>query len=114
MEAKEAKAVARYVGMSPQKTRLVADLIRGKKVDDAITILDLNRKAVSKVVTKVLKSAVANAENTKNMDVDKLYVKTVCVDQGPTLKRISARAMGRAYSIRKKSSHITIVLDEKE
>lgn len=108
----EAKAIARYVRVSPQKARLVVDLVRGKKVSDAIATLAFTRKAVSKVIDKVLKSALANAENTKKIDVDTLYVKKVYVDQAPTMKRTHAKAMGRANVIRKRSSHITIILDE--
>jgi large subunit ribosomal protein L22 len=108
----EAKAAGRYMGVAPQKARLVIDLIRGKKVDEALTVLSLSKKAVSRDITKMLKSAVANAENTKNLDVDKLYVKRAFVDHGPTLKRMRPRAMGRGTQIRKRSSHITIVLDE--
>ncbi len=110
----EAKAVARYVRVSPQKARLVVDLIRGKKINNAIATLAFTRKAVSKIIDKVLKSAVANAENTKKkkIDVDTLFVKKAYVDQAPTMKRTNAKAMGRASIIRKRSSHITIVLDE--
>lgn len=108
----EAKAISKYVRVSPQKARLVVDLIRGKRIDEAMTILTLNTKAISRTITKVLKSAVANAENTKKLDVDRLFVKTAFVDQGPPLKRMRARAMGRANVIRKRTSHITIVLDE--
>ncbi|MFQ5442102.1 MAG: 50S ribosomal protein L22 [Thermodesulfobacteriota bacterium] len=109
----EARATAKYIRVSPQKTRLVVDLIRGKKADEAMAILSFSKKAVSAVVGKLLKSAMANAENTLNLDLDRLYVKTVYVDEGPTLKRMSARAMGRGVVIRKRSSHITLVLDEK-
>lgn len=108
----EARAILKYIRVSPQKARLVVDLIRGKKVDEARSILFLNNKAVSKTIGKVLESAVANADNTKKLDVDKLFVKRVYVDQGPTAKRMRARAMGRANVIRKKTSHITIVLEE--
>ncbi len=108
----EAQAKARYVRTSAQKTRLVVDLIRGKKADDALAQLNNSNKAVSKVVAKVLKSAIANAENTFHLDVDSLYVKRAFVDEGPTLKRMRARAMGRGVTIRKRSSHITIILDE--
>ncbi|HAG51469.1 MAG: 50S ribosomal protein L22 [Deltaproteobacteria bacterium GWC2_42_51] len=109
----EAKASARYVRVSPQKARLVIDLIRGKKINDAIARLAFTKKAVAKEIDKILKSAIANAENTKKMDVDNLYVKKAYVDQGPTMKRIHAKAMGRANVIRRRNSHITIVLDEK-
>ncbi|GMR04881.1 MAG: 50S ribosomal protein L22 [Thermodesulfobacteriota bacterium] len=109
----EAKATSKHIRVSPQKARLVVDLVRGKKVDEALAILAFSKKAVAKTVGKILKSAVANAENTFNLDVDRLYVKTAFVDQGPTLKRMRPRAMGRGAVIRKRSSHITLVLDEK-
>ena len=110
----EAKAIAKYVRVSPQKARLVVDLIRGKSVEEALGVLDLSKKAVSQTITKVVKSAVANAENTKELDVDSLVVRKAFVDQGPATKRMRARAMGRGNVIRKRSSHITIVLAEQE
>jgi len=110
----EAIAVAKYIRVSPQKARLVIDLIRGKNVSDALGVLNLNTKAISRDISKVLKSALSNAENTKKMDVDRLYVKRAYVDQGPSSKRMQARAMGRGYTIIKRASHITIVLDERE
>jgi len=109
----EVRAVAKYIRMSPQKTRLVVDLVRGVKVEDALSILKLTDKAAARAVSKVLQSAVANAENRTNVDVDGLYVKKAFVDQGPTMKRMRPRAQGRANVIRKRSSHITIVLDER-
>ncbi len=109
----EARAIAKHVMVSPQKARLVVDLIRGKGVDEALSVLQFTKKAAARIVSKVLRSALANAENTKKMDVDSLYVKEVFVDQGPALKRMHARAMGRANIIKKRSSHITIVLDER-
>ncbi len=108
----ESRATAKYVKVGPRKARLVADQIRGANVTEAFTLLKLSNKAVSKDITKVLKSAVANAENNNELDVDTLYVKTAYVDGGPTAKRMQPRAMGRGYMIRKRSSHITIVLDE--
>ncbi|HHL40177.1 MAG TPA: 50S ribosomal protein L22 [Deltaproteobacteria bacterium] len=108
----EARAVARYIGVSPQKARLVVDRIRGRKVDEALAMLELINKAVSRDVSKVLRSAVANAENTKNLDVDRLYVKKAFVDQGPSQKRLRARAMGRGNVIKRRTSHITIVVEE--
>jgi large subunit ribosomal protein L22 len=108
----EARSTSKYIRVSPQKARLVVDLIRGKKVDEAQTILALNKKAVARAINKVLKSAVANADNTKKLDVDKLFIKKAFVDQGPTWKRMRARAMGRANRILKRTSHITIILDE--
>ncbi len=108
----ESKAVARYIRMSPQKVRLVADLIRGKKVQDARNVLLYTRKYAAGIVANVLKSAVANAAQNPNIDENILYVKEVFVDQGPALKRWRARAQGRAAGIRKRSSHVTVILDE--
>jgi large subunit ribosomal protein L22 len=109
----EAKAIAKYIRMSPQKVRLVADLVRGKKVQEARNILLYTRKYAAGIIFKVLKSAVVNAAQNPNIDENILYVKEVFVDQGPTLKRWRARAQGRAAGIRKRTSHITVVLDEK-
>jgi large subunit ribosomal protein L22 len=108
----EAKAVAKYIRMSPQKVRLVVDLVRGKKVQEARNILLYTRKYAAGIVDSVLKSAVANATQNPNIDEKILYVKEIFVDQGPTLKRWRARAQGRAAGIKKKSSHITVILDE--
>lgn len=109
----EAKAIARHVRISPQKARLVVDLIRGKGVEEALGVLDFTPKKGAKIVAKTLRSVVANAENNKNLNVDTLYVKRVEVGAGPTLKRFLPRAHGRATPLHKRSSHITIVLDEK-
>jgi large subunit ribosomal protein L22 len=109
----EAKAVARNVRIAPRKVRLVVDLIRGKKVGEAIAILKHTPKGASPVVEKVLKSAVANADHNYNMDVDNLVVSQIFVDQGPTLKRFRPRAQGRASRIHKRTSHITVVVTEK-
>jgi large subunit ribosomal protein L22 len=108
----EAKAVAKYIRMSPQKVRLVADLVRGKKVEEATQILQFTRKYAADPVSKVLKSALANAKQNPNIDENILFVKEIFVDQGPSLKRWRARAQGRAASIKKRMSHITVVLDE--
>ncbi len=108
----EAKAVAKYIRMSPQKVRLVVDLVRGKKVEEARQILLFTRKYAADPVRKVLSSALANAKQNPNIDENILYVKEVLVDQGPSLKRWRARAQGRAASIKKRMSHITVVLDE--
>jgi len=108
----EAKAVARYIRMSPQKVRLVADLIRGKKVQEARNTLLYTRKYAAGIVANILKSAVANAAQNPNIDENILYVKEIYVDQGPSLKRWRARAQGRAAGIKKRTSHITIILDE--
>jgi large subunit ribosomal protein L22 len=110
----EAKAVARHVRISPRKARQVVDLIRGKDVDEALAILMVTPKGGSPIVEKVVKSAVANAENNYDMDVDSLYVAECYVDQGPTMKRIRPRARGMANRIRKRTSHITVILREKE
>jgi len=108
----ESIARARYIRISPRKTRLVADMIRGKTADAARKTLLFTPKSAARVLKKVLDSAVANAENKGDIDVDTLYVKRIFIDQGPVWKRYRPRAMGRATLIRKKTSHITIVLDE--
>lgn len=110
----EARAIAKYVRVSPKKVRQVINLIRNKPVNEALLILRYLPKKAAKLVEKVLKSAIANAENNFNMDVDKLYISKICVDQGPMMKRIRPRAMGRAYLIRKRTSHITVVVKERE
>ena len=108
----EAKAKARFVRISAQKARLVADTIRGKNVGDAITTLRFMPKKGARILRKVIESAVANASQNDSIDIDTLFVKTVFVDGGPMLKRIRPRAMGRASRILKRTSHITVVLDE--
>jgi large subunit ribosomal protein L22 len=108
----EALARARYIRISPRKARLVADLIRGKSAGQASQLLSYMPKSAAPLIRKVLLSAIANAENKGDIDIDTLYVKKILVDQGPTQKRFMPRAMGRATSIHKKTSHITIVLDE--
>lgn len=110
----EARAVAKYVRISPRKVRQVVDLIRGKKVDEALAILQFTPKISTEPVTKVLKSAVANAEHNYDMSADDLYITKIYVDQGPTIKRIKPRAMGRADRIRKRTSHITVVVGDKK
>ncbi|MFB0832310.1 50S ribosomal protein L22 [Brevibacillus laterosporus] len=109
----ESKAVARNIRIAPRKVRLVIDLIRGKKIGEALGILKHTPKAGSPVVEKLLNSAIANAEHNHNLDVENLVVSQVFVDQGPTLKRFRPRAMGRASRIHKRTSHITVVLNEK-
>lgn len=108
----EAKAVARYIRMSSRKARYVADLIRGKKVEDALDVLAFTPRRASNTVSRLLKSAIANAGQNESIDVDTLYVKKIFVDEGPMLKRFRPRAMGRAARIRKRTSHITVILDE--
>jgi len=110
----EARAIARHVRISPRKARQVIDLIRGKDVEEALAILKFVPKGGSPIVEKVVRSAVANAENNFDMDVDSLYVAECYVDQGPTMKRIRPRARGMANRIRKRTSHITVILREKE
>ena len=109
----KAKAVAKFIRISPRKVRIVADNIKGQSVEKAIHLLTFTPKKAGRLLLKVVKSAVANAEQKPNVDVDQLIVSTVFVDGGPTLKRWRARAQGRAYRINKRTSHITVVLDEK-
>jgi len=108
----EAKALARYIRISPQKARLVADLVRGKSVDHAINALRFLPKKGARLLKKVIESAVANASQNESIDVDTLYVKSIFIDGGPMLKRIMPRAQGRANRILKRTSHITVVLDD--
>ncbi len=109
----EAQAKLRNVRLSPRKARLVVDLVRGKGIQDAMNILQFSPQKTAPILSKLLKSAVANAEQKGVSDVDTLFVKTVMVDQGPVLKRFMPRAQGRASRIRKPTSHITVVLDVK-
>lgn len=109
----QARAVARYVRISPQKARQVTRLIQGKSLADALTILRFTPRRASGIVEKVLRSAAANAENNHNLNTDALYVKHSYVDEGPTMKRWRPRARGRADRIRKRTSHITVVLEER-
>ncbi|AEG16548.1 50S ribosomal protein L22 [Desulfofundulus sp. TPOSR] len=110
----EARAVARYVRISPRKVRQVVDLIRGKDVREALAILKFTPKRAAVPVAKVIKSAAANAEHNYDMNPDNLYIAAAYVDQGPTWKRYQARAMGRADLLRRRTSHITVVVKEKE
>ena len=115
MEAKtQAKAILRYARISPRKVNIVNDLIRNKDVATARGILMNTPKAASELLIKLLDSAVANAENNFGMDTDKLYIAEIYANAGPTLKRVRPRAQGRAFRIRKRTSHITIVVKEKE
>jgi large subunit ribosomal protein L22 len=108
----QVSATLRHLQASAQKVRLVADLIRGKDVQEAVNILGLTKKSSAKDLQKLLKSAIANAENRDDkIDVDKLYVKEIFVDGGPSLKRIQPATMGRAFRIMKRQSHITIRLE---
>jgi len=110
----EARAIAKYIRISPRKVRQVVDLIRGKKVNDALAILKYTPKRASEAVTKVVESAAANAENNLQMGRDELFVKACYVDQGPTLKRYQPRARGSADILRKRTSHITVVVGDKK
>ena len=109
----EARAYLKYARISPRKVKIVLDLIRNQPADKAMAILKHTPKSASEVLEKLLKSAIANAEQ-KDMDVSKLYVASCSVDQGPTLKRIRPMSKGRAYRINKKTSHINITLKEAE
>lgn len=113
----EARAINRYVGTSPRKMRLVIDLIRGRGVEEALTILHFQPKHAARTAEQTLRSAVSNFQNKDEggrADLAELFVKTAFVDGGPTLKRISPAPMGRAYRIRKRSNHITIVVARRE
>jgi large subunit ribosomal protein L22 len=104
------KAVAKFVRIAPRKARLVADEVRGKSVLEAVSILQFTNKRAAGIVGDVIKSAAANAEHNDDADVDALIVRDVRVDEGPTIKRFRARAMGRATMIRKRTSHISVAL----
>ncbi|MGM0610493.1 MAG: 50S ribosomal protein L22 [Thermodesulfobacteriota bacterium] len=108
----EVRAKAKYQRISPQKARLVAENIKGKPVEDALNTLNFTPKKSASMIAKVLSSALANAEQNFSLDIDELYVKQVMVDGGPSWKRIRPRAMGRATRILKRTSHITVIVDE--
>lgn len=110
----EARAKLSYARISPRKVKIVIDLIRNKPVGVALGILKNTPKAASPIVEKLINSAIANAENNHNMTADTLYVKEIFANPGPILKRIMPRAQGRAFRINKRTSHITVVLAEKE
>lgn len=107
---KEARATLNYARISSRKVRIVADLIRGKNVDEALAIVKFTPKASSEIIEKLLKSAIANAENNHDMKHENLYIAEIFANQGPTLKRIRPAAKGSAVRIRKRTSNITIVL----
>ncbi|MBD3948964.1 50S ribosomal protein L22 [Tuanshanicoccus lijuaniae] len=109
-----AKAIARTVRIAPRKVRLVVDLIRGKQIGEAMAILKFTPRAASPIVEKVLKSAIANAEHNYDLDLENLYVSEAYVNEGPTIKRFRPRAKGSASPINKRTSHITVVVSEKE
>ena len=115
----QARAIARGVGMSPRKMRLVLDLIRGRGVNEAYAILKFSKKGATRPIEKTLRSAVANATQKADkegtfLDADELVVREAYVNEGPVLKRFSPRAMGRATPILKRTSHVTIIVDRKE
>lgn len=110
----EAKATAKYVRMSPVKLKPVVNLVRGKNLDEALTILKFTPGKGSEIVEKVVRSAAANAENNHNMDPDNLYVAEVYANQGPTMKRWRAGGKGRASQILKRSSHVGVTLKERD
>ncbi len=110
----EAKASVKYIRISPRKVGILCDLIRGKSVADASAILALTPKAAAEPLEKLVKSAAANAENNHGMDPEKLYVAETYATPGPIIKRFRPRAQGRAFRINKRTSHITVVLKEKE
>ncbi len=109
----EAKAIARYVRLTPRKARLVADVVRGKSALQALDILTFTNKKAAVVIKKVLSSAIANATNNLGMNEENLYVAKIMVDEGPMLKRVMPRAMGRADIIRKPTAHIVVAVSEK-
>lgn len=109
----EARAIAKYVRVSPRKAGYIANLVRGKRADEAMALLKYMPNKAAAELVKVIKSAVANAENNHNMDVEKLYIDQIHANQGPTMKRFMPRAMGRATTIRKRTSHLEVVVKEK-
>ena len=109
----EAKATLKFARISPRKVEIVCSLIRGKKTDYAMALMENTPKAACELMTKLLKSACANAENNFEMDPDNLFVKEAYVTPGPILKRVMPRAQGRAYRINKRTSHVTLAVAEK-
>lgn len=113
----EARAINRYVPSSPRKMRLVVDLIRGKNVEEAISLMHFSTKHASKIVEKVLRSAVSNLQNKvegKRIENENIFVKTAFVNGGPSMKRVLPAPMGRAFRIKKRSNHLTIIVAERE
>jgi large subunit ribosomal protein L22 len=109
----ETRAVAKYVRISPRKIRLVMNQVRGKQVGEALNMLSFTPRRGARILKKLVNSAIANAEQNTGVDVDSLYIMRVYADEGPTLKRWRPRAQGRATPIRKRTSHLTVVLNEK-
>lgn len=109
----EAGATLKFLRMAPRKVRLVADLVRGRAVEEALRTLRFTPKAACLPLKKLIESAVANAENNHGLDIDTLRVKEIRVDEGPTLRRFQPRAQGRAYRICKRTSHVSVILAER-
>jgi large subunit ribosomal protein L22 len=109
----ESSAVARYVRISPRKVRLVMNQVRGKRVEEAINMLSFASQKGAAILLKLINSAVANAQQNSDIDVDNLYIKTIYADEGPVMKRFRPRASGRATRILKRTSHLTVILNEK-
>ena len=109
----EIKAIAKYIRVSPRKIRLLMQEVKGKKVEEALNILTFAPQRGGPILRKLVNSAVANASQNPDIDVDSLFIKHIFADEGPTLKRFRPRAMGRATRIRRRTSHLTIILDEK-
>ena len=107
------QAKLKYLRMSPQKVRLVADLIRGRNAEEACHVLNFTQKVAASELLTLVRSAISNANQKGTIDTSNLYIKSIMVDQGPTLKRFKARARGMANQIQKKTSHITVTLDER-
>jgi large subunit ribosomal protein L22 len=110
----EARAIAKYVRISPRKMKPVADMVRGMNADEALAVLEYTPRTTATILAKVIKSAKANAENNHEMDADKLYVAEVYANQGPTMKRWRAASMGRGVKILKRTSHVGVVLKERD
>lgn len=110
----ESSAVVKYVRISPRKVRLVMDQIRGKRVEDAINALKFASQRGAAILLKLINSAVANAQQDSDVDIDNLYIKKIYADAGPTMKRIQPRASGRATRILKRTSHLTVILQDKQ
>jgi len=108
----EVRAVAKYIRISPQKVRLIIDVVKGKQVETALDLLKFMPQKAAAIIEKVIKSAVANADQYPDIDVDSLVVRNIFADQGPTLKRFRARARGRGTRILKRTTHITVILAE--
>jgi len=108
----EVRAAAKYIRISPRKARLMMNQIRGKKAEEALNLLSFSPQKSAFLLRKLINSAVANASENAGLDVDNLYIKKLFADEGPTLRRFRPRAMGRATKIRKRTSHLTVVLDE--